>query len=158
MSPLLDGWGWPMARPPNDELVAVAFVKTLHADLTTIVATRLPTDPDDWSATGFVVIRGTGGEQDRDVPWERSNIQLDCYAVNPNTDDPPWDKAADLASLVTGGAYDMTKLHQPLTLRAGYDRARVTGFAPQRPRRQTTDPASYAWYQIDAQLDWVTLT
>lgn len=147
-----------MARPPNDELVAVAFVKTLHADLATIVATRLPTDPDVWSATGFVVARGIGGDQDRDVPWQRPTVQLDCYAVNPNTDDPPWDKAADLASLVTAGAYDPTKLNQPLTLRAGYDQARVTGFQPGRPRRQVGDPASYAWYQIDAQIDWIALT
>lgn len=147
-----------MARPPNDELVAVAFVKTLHADLASVVATRLPTDPDAWSATGFVVVTGLGGDPDRDVPWQRSTVQLDVYAVNPSSDDPPWDKAADLAARVMDGAYDMTKLNQPLTLRTGYDQARVTGFAPQRPRRQKGDPASYAWYQIDAQLDWVKLT
>lgn len=147
-----------MARPPNDELVAVAFLKTLHADLATIVATRLPTDPTGWSATGFVVIRSLGGGRDLDVPWERPNVQLDVYAVNPNTDDPPWDKAADLAALVEDGQYDMTKLNQPLTLRTGYDMARVTGFRPQRPRRQVGDPASYAWYQIDAALDWVRVS
>lgn len=147
-----------MARPPNDELVAVAFIKTLHATLASIVATRLPTDPTAWQVDGFVVVRGIGGAQHDDVPYQSPTIQLDCYAVNPNTDDPPWDKAADLASLIGQGAYDMTKLNQPLTLRAGYDMARVTGFRPQRPRRQVGDPASYAWYQIDAQLDWVPLS
>lgn len=146
-----------MPRPPNDELVAVAFLKTLDPSLATIVATRLPTDPAGWSASGFVCVRGLGGNRDLDVPWERPNVQLDVYAVNPNTDDPPWDKAADLAELVIDGANDMTKLHQPLTLRAGYDQARVTGYRPQRPRRQTTDPASYAWYQIDAAIDWIKL-
>jgi hypothetical protein len=147
-----------MARPANDELVAVAFLKTLHADLATIVATRLPTDPDAWSATGFVVVRGMGGDQHAELPWQRPNIQIDVYAVNPNSDDPPWDKAADLASLIATGARDMTKLNQALTLRTGYDQARVTALICQRPRRQTGDPANYAWYQIDAQLDWVPLT
>jgi hypothetical protein len=146
-----------VARPANDELVAVAFLRTLTG-LSGIVATRLPTDPAAWSATGFVVVRGLGGDQHAEIPWNRPNIQVDCYAVNPNSDDPPWDLAADLAAYVCAGARDMTKLGAALTLRTGYDQARVTGFATQRPRRQTTDPASYAWYQIDAQLDWVPLT
>lgn len=147
-----------MARPPNSELVGVAFLKTLHADLASNVATRLPTDPDVWSATGFIVVRGLGGPRDIDLPWERPNLQLDVYAVNPNTDDPPWDKAADLAARITDGANDPTKLNQPLTLRTGYDMARVNSFIPQSPRRNTGDPASYAWYQIDAQLGWLRLT
>jgi hypothetical protein len=147
-----------MARPANDELVAVAFLKTLHADLASNVATRLPTDPAAWSATGFVVVRGLGGDQHAELPWQRPNLQFDVYAVNLNADDPPWDKAADLAARITDGARDMTKLHQALTLRTGYDQARVTALTCQRPRRQTGDPASYAWYQIDAQLDWVPLT
>jgi hypothetical protein len=147
-----------MARPPNDELVGVAFLKTLHADLATAVATRLPTDPTVWAASGFVVVRGIGGGQHAELPWQNPNLQLDVYAVNPNADDPPWDLAADLAARITTGARDMTKLNQPLTLRTGYDQARVTGLTCQRPRRQIGDPASYAWYQIDAQLDWVPLT
>lgn len=146
-----------MARPPNDELVTVAFVKTLHADLASNVATRLPTDQSVWETLGFVVASGLGGDRHLDVPWERPSVQLDVYAVNPNSDDPPWDKAADLAALVVAGQYDMTKLHQPLTLRTGYELARVTGFACQRPRRQKGDPTNYAWYQIDAQIDWVQL-
>jgi hypothetical protein len=147
-----------LARPPNDELVGVAFLRTLHADLSSAVATRLPTDTASWAAGGFVVVRSMGGPRHLDLPWERPNLQLDVYAVNPDTDDPPWDLAADLAARVVAGADDMTKLHQPLTLRTGYDLARVTGFRPQRPRRQTGDPAHYAWYQIDAALDWIRLT
>lgn len=146
-----------MARPPNDELVAVAFLKTLHADLAGAVATRLPTDTSTWETKGFVVVRGLGGDQHGYVPWQRPTVQLDVYAVNPDSDDPPWDKAADLAALICAGERDMTKLNQALTLRAGYDQARVTGFAAQRPRRQQGDPASYAWYQIDAQIDWIPI-
>lgn len=146
-----------MARPPNSELVAVAFLKTLHADLATNVATRLPTDTSSWVSKGFVVVSSLGGSQHPGVPWQRPSVQLDVYAVNEDADDPPWDMASDLASLICAAERDMTKLNQPLTLRAGYDQARVTGFAAQLPRRQQGDVANYAWYQIDAQIDWVPL-
>lgn len=146
-----------MARPANAELTGVAWLKTL-AGLGSFVATQLPTDPAAWSATGFIVVGNpAGGGQHLYVPLRNPVLQVDCYAVNPNTDDPPWDKASDLAEYVVAGTYDMTKLNTSLTLRTGYDMARVTSARINGgPRRMTGDPASYAWYQIDLAMDWIT--
>lgn len=147
-----------MARPANAELVGVAWLKTVPNVGPTNVATRLPTDTDSWAAAGFTVVGPSiGGGRHLYVPHRTPVLQVDCYAVNPNSDDPPWDKAADLAEYVVAGTDDWALLNVDLTLRTGYDRARVTSARINGgPRRMLADPANYAWYQIDLGLDWIT--
>jgi hypothetical protein len=147
-----------MTRSANSELVLVAWLKTVPG-IGTKVATRLPADNTSWAASGFAVVSGAvGGAIDLYVPQQRPVMQVDCYAINVGSDNPPWDIAADLASTIIAGTYDTTLLNQALTLRTGYEQARVTGVSVDGgPRRMQADTAAQAWYQLDLRVDWIAI-
>lgn len=148
-----------MSRPANPELVTVAWLKTATGITNGMVSTTLPTDNTTWAASGFIVVGPVvgGGVHER-VPYRSPVMQLDCYAVSLNTDNPPWGQAADLAELVVAASLDDGLLGRALTLRSGYEQARVTGAMVQGgPRRMHDDPAGYAWYQLDLEIHWIPI-
>lgn len=144
-----------MPKIGNDELVAVAFFK---ANIGTMFATRLP-GPDGWVNTGFGVVSSVQPTTaDIYSPARESILQVDTYGVRLNQIDPDWERAADLAVEVQELQWESTVLHQALTLRDGYNQAKVMNFSVMAgPRRDTSDPNGYAKYQTDVSLTWVDL-
>jgi hypothetical protein len=147
-----------MPRPANSQLVAVAYLKTLD-NIGNIVATSLPKGAS-WHETGFVQVGPVvGGVIDPHVPLKRPVLQIDCWAANTNTKFPAWDQATDLAEHIRRGTYDDSKLHKALTLRTGYEQAKVLAASLQsEPRPIYLDPAQSARIQFDIELHWMELS
>ena len=72
------------------ELVATAWLKTVVGDR---VATTLPKDNTSWSASGFCTLVTAGGTPNLYVPLREPVIGVDCWAVNPQSQKPPWRNA-----------------------------------------------------------------
>lgn len=146
-------------KPATSELVTVAWVKSIAGIAPNgMVSTTLPADNTSWAASGFVKVGpAVGGSPGMYVPLRQPVVQIDTYAVNLNSENPPWDKASNLAELVFNATYDMTLLHG-LDTRTGYEQARVVSVtALTEPRRLYDDVAARAHYQLDIDIKWVAL-
>jgi len=138
------------------ELVAVAWLKGIVGD---IVATTLPRDATAWAETGFVTLAAVGGGANPYVPLRSPVVGVDCWAVNPTSGRPPWNKAAWLAETIQGGCYDTAHTSRLLTLPAGYPAARVlSAYTAYEPRRIPDDASSYARFGFGLALHWVEVT
>lgn len=140
------------------ELVAIAWLKTVVGD---IVATTLPKPATDgslsWADTGFVTITTVGGSPNLYVPLREPAIGVDCWATNPSSQKPPWNKAACIAEAVVGACQAHATIPQTLILPAGYPAVQVrSAYVTGEPRRVPDDPSSYARYAIPGLiLAWV---
>jgi hypothetical protein len=138
----------------------VAWIGSLPGLSTQMVATQLPDDTSKWASTGFIVVTTVGGIQDAYLPVNLPVMQVDCYAVNPGSNKPPWFKANNLASLVQRGCWDRYHINRLLTITAGgvtYPQATVlTAYLTTPPRRLYEDPGDFARYQFDLALTWIT--
>ncbi|GAA4082710.1 hypothetical protein [Actinomadura miaoliensis] len=146
-------------KAPTNEVVAVAWIKTLPGIPANRVGTTLP-DSAAWADTGFVQIGLVSGQPDIYVPQRQPVLQIDCWAVNPDSQKPPWGKANALADIIVAAC-------QPHRQRASFGRittppqfadARVqTGHALSEPRRITPEDGRMADYQFELQLYWAPL-
>lgn len=131
------------------ELVATAWLKTVVGDR---VSTTLPKPVNDnysWAASGFCTVITAGGSPNMYVPLRDPAIGVDCWAVNPQSQKPPWDKAAMLAEAIQAACYDHAAIPQTVTLATGYPAARVlSAYTTGEPRRIHDDASSYARYSI----------
>ena len=132
------------------ELVAIAWLKTVVGDR---VATTLPKRSQDgtysWAEIGFVTLTSVGGSPNLYVPLRDPVMGVDCWAVNPDSQKPPWDKAATLAEAIQAACYDHPAIPQKVTLPAGYPQARVlSAYTTGEHRRVPDDPSSFARYSI----------
>jgi hypothetical protein len=128
------------------ELVATAWLKTVLGDR---VATTLPKDNTSWAASGFCTLVVAGGTPNLYVPLREPAIGVDCWAVNPQSQKPPWTKAAMLAEAIQAACYDHRAIPQTVTLPAGYPAAQVkSAYTTGEHRRVPDDPSSYARYSI----------
>ncbi|MFI8351325.1 hypothetical protein [Streptomyces sp. NPDC085596] len=132
------------------ELVAIAWLKTVVGDR---VSTTLPKPGTDgslsWAADGFVTVTIVGGTPNLYTPLRESAIGVDCWAANPGSQKPPWNKAAVLAEAVQAACYNHSAIPQALTLPDGYPQARVlSAYTTGEHRRIPDDPSSYARYSI----------
>lgn len=143
----------------NTELVAVAWLASAEGIEPGQVATTLPSDASAWETNGFVHVVGVvGGTPQLYYALHEPVVQVDCYAVNLSSGKPPWGKAASLMELVVAATYDEAGLQRALTLRPDYPQARVlTAHFTSEPRRMPGDDSSYARYQADLALHWITL-
>ncbi|WP_030917303.1 hypothetical protein [Streptomyces sp. NRRL B-24720] len=146
----------PMA---NTELVAVAWLLSAAGIEPGQVATTLPSDSAAWAENGFVhVVGAVGGSPQVDYALREPVVQIDTYAVNPGSGKPPWGKAASLMELIAAAAYQGAGMQRALTLLPGYPQARVmSAHFTSEPRRMPGDDSSYARYQADLALHWITL-
>jgi hypothetical protein len=145
-------------KPANTELVAAAWVRSLVGrDFG--IGTSLPTDNASWATSGFMAVGPIiGGSPNAYVPQRTPVVQLDAYAVTINSDNPNWGKASDIANFVYNACYEMTNFQVALTLRSGYQQAKVQSARPMiEPRRIYDDPGSYAHYQLDIALQWIAI-
>lgn len=128
------------------ELVATAWLKTVVGDR---VATTLPKDNTTWAASGFCTLVVAGGTPNLYVPLREPAVGVDCWANNPQSQKPPWNKAAALAEAIQAACYDHSAIPQRLTLPAGYPQAQVLSvYTTGEHRRVPDDPSSYARYSI----------
>jgi hypothetical protein len=140
----------------SSELVAIAWLKGVVGDN---VATTLPKPAADgttgWADTGFCTITVVGGDSDMYVPMRRPVVSVDCWAVNPTSQKPPWNKAGQLAERIQGACYDAQDIPRLLLLPGGYPPARVlSAFTSYEPRRVPDDASSYARYTLGLNLHW----
>jgi hypothetical protein len=142
-----------VALRATTELVAIAWLKGVVGD---IVATTLPADNSTWAASGFVVVATVGGSANRYVPLRSPVVSVDCWAVSPESNKPPWNKAAYLAELIQAACYDSQGTPRLLTLPTGYPQARVlSAYSEYEPRRVPDDEASYARFNLGLTFNWV---
>lgn len=128
------------------ELVAEAWLKTVVGDR---VATTLPKNIDGWTENGFVTLVVAGGTPNLYVPLREPAVGVDCWAVNPQSQKPPWNKAACLAEAIQAACYEHAAIPQIVTLPTGYPAARVlSAYTTGEHRRVPDDPSSYARYSI----------
>jgi len=146
-------------RPANSELVSVAWLQSCPGIPANSVATQLPADNTTWAASGFVkagpVVGGGAGMY---VGFNNPVIQIEAYAMNLNSKNPAWDKAADLMEYIRAGTLNYALLGFALTLRSGYRQAIVkTAYLTSEPRRIEGNTAGYAVMEADLALGWVEI-
>jgi hypothetical protein len=128
------------------ELVATAWLKTVVGDR---VATTLPKDNTSWAASGFCTLVSAGGTPNLYVPLREPVMSVECWAHNPDSQKPPWNKAAVLAEAIQAACYDHLAIPQTVSLPTGYPAARVlSAYTTGEHRRIPDDPSSYAHYLI----------
>lgn len=134
----------------DPELVAAAWLRTVVGNR---VATVLPKPGPDgtlsWADYGFVTLVTAGGTPNLYVPLREPVMGVSCWAVNPGSQKPPWDKAAMLAEAIQAACYDHAAIPRTVTLPDGYPQARVlSAYTTGEHRRIPNDPSSYARYDI----------
>ncbi|MEU1443114.1 hypothetical protein [Streptomyces mirabilis] len=135
------------------ELVAAAWLTTVVGDR---VATTLPKDNGSWAASGFCTIATVGGSPGLYVPLREPVIGVDCWANSPDSQKPPWNKAAALAEAIQAACYNHPGIPQTVTLPAGYPAAQVKGaHTTGEARRIPDDPSSYARFNVGLAIAWV---
>jgi hypothetical protein len=138
------------------DLVAIAWLKGVPNIDASKVASTLPEDTSVWGEIGFVQARVIGGPSDRYLPVGRPIVQVDCWAVKPDTGKPLWNVANLLAEHIIAATRDEATIRRPLALPAGYPAARVLEVYPLvEPHRVESDPGSYARFRFDLQFHWV---
>lgn len=130
--------------------VSVAWLTSLGL----AAGAELPTDTSTWAATGFVTARASGGSADVDVPLAHPIVTLQCWAVDPDTGEPPWNLAHDLAEAVRAGCF-AHGTQQALTLPDSGQNARVlSAYLISEPRPSYGDTGDYACVTCDLALHW----
>jgi hypothetical protein len=131
---------------PNNELVTIAWLKAVVGDR---VASTLPKDNTTWAASGFCTLDTAGGTPNLYVPLHEPVMGVDCWANNPDSQKPPWNKAATLAQMIKDACWDHPAIPRRVTLPPGYPPVQVkSAYTTGEPRRVPDDPSSYARYSI----------
>jgi len=156
----------PLPLYPTDELVAVAWLATVPGLSLAMVGTALPPDVDPdgspaaWLRTGYVTVSVAGGNPDPLLPVQRPVMQVDCWAVVPGSNKPPWNMAAAIAQTIVRATWDRYRIPRPLPISVGgvtYPTAVVQGaYVATTFRRLYDDQADYARLQGDLALSWMT--
>lgn len=132
------------------ELVAIAWLKTIVGDR---VSTTLPKPSSDgtisWADGGFVTLITAGGTPNLYVPLREPAFAVDCWAVNPQSQKPPWGKAANLAETIQAACYDHPAVPQRIDLPGAFPTVQVlSAYTTGEHRRINDDASSYARYSI----------
>jgi hypothetical protein len=135
------------------EQVTTAWLKGVVGDR---VATTLPKDNASWAASGFCTVVTVGGGASMYVPLREPVLAVDCWAVNPDSQKPPWFKAAQLAEAIQAACHAHTGVPSTVVLGDGYPSAQVkTAYTAYEARRVPDDASSYARYTLGLVLGWV---
>lgn len=141
---------------PTTELVVAAWLGQIDDLSAQMIGSTLPKDQAAWSENGFVQAVAVGGSPRIHIPVRRPVVQIDCWAVNANSQKAPWAKANYLAEVIRFAADESLNMGRALTLTSPYPAARVlSAYLLTEPRRIVGDEANYARYQFDLQLHWV---
>lgn len=133
------------------ELVTTAWLKTVVGDR---VATTLPKPSPDgalsWADGGFVTHVVAGGASNLYVPLRTPVMGVSCWAVNPDSQKPPWGQASNLAETIVAATLDHPNVPKTrLTLPGGFPDVQVkSAYVAGDPRRVPDDASPYARYDI----------
>jgi hypothetical protein len=133
------------------ELVTTAWLKTVVGDR---VATTLPKPGSDgspsWADGGFVTHVVAGGSSNIYVPLRTPVMGVSCWAVNLDSQKPPWGQAANLAEAIVAACLDHDNVPRTrLALPGGFPDVQIkSAYTVGDPRRITDDASSYARYDI----------
>ncbi|MEU1787113.1 hypothetical protein ABZ553_14810 [Streptomyces sparsogenes] len=142
----------------NTELVAVAWLQGAAGVEPGQVATTLPKDVSTWATNGFVQVpMAVGGSPQLHYALREPVVQVETFAVNPNSGRPPWGKAASLFELLVDATFDEARMQRTLTLPSDLQACVMTAHFLTEPRRMPNDDSSYARYAADLQLHWISL-
>jgi len=137
---------------PNTTLVTLAWLSALF-DYEN--GRDLPEDNTTWAASGFVQVRPTGGTPNPHFPLRETVVSVDCWAVDPDGEFPPWNKADQLAEQIVAATYEPTSKRQ-VVIGGSYLNAHIQSIYPlTEPRPAPSDVAGYAHTQFDLAVDWV---
>lgn len=132
--------------------VAVAWLTALGLN----AAAELPTDQTLWADTGFVTPTGSGGSSNIDIPLIQPVVTLKCWANTPDSGEPPWNKATELAERIRWACFDGTGMTEFLTLDHCDQKARVINAQViTEPRPSYSDDGDYACAVLDVRLHWI---
>jgi hypothetical protein len=148
-----------VAPRANNELVAVSWLGSAAGITPNQVATNLPTDVSTWADNGFVRVGPVvGGSPQLYSPLREPVLQIEAYAVNPNSGKPPWGKCNSLMQLLFDATYDRSAMQRTLTLPAGFPQAVVmTAHFVTEPRKKEDEQSSYACLMADLAVHWIEL-
>lgn len=137
------------ARYATTRKVSVAWLLSLGL----AADSELPTEPT-WATTGFITAAASGGSAGIHVPVAHPVVTLRCYAVDPDTGQPPWNFAWDLAEAVRAGTFT-SGTQVTLTLADSDQNARVlSAYLLGEPRPSYGDQGDYAVVVADLALHW----
>ncbi len=141
-------------RYATTEKVVNAWLAGLPGLNASMVDEQLPTDNTTWAASGFLTPTGMGGAADVYVPVAHPMVTVDCWAVDPDSGLPPWNKAANLAETVRSGTFT-NGVGTFVTLPYSDQNARIlTAYLRSEPRRKYGDIGDYACVTFDLALHW----
>jgi hypothetical protein len=146
-----------MALLPTNEGVGVAWLRSLPGNIG--AATTLPKEVASWAAAGFVVVSVVGGTA-RDTNLRSPVLSLDCWAVAPDSDRPPWGKANGLAEYVRDAVFQEDMFPVPVVQSPGdYLPALVqsASLVSPDPRRVPDPDMSRAHYVLELSLHWTVM-
>lgn len=141
---------------PTNGLVAVAWLAQRVPGLTPgMVATSLPRDTATWADAGFVQVTPVTGTPDVDLDVRHPIVQVDCWAMTPNSAKPPKAKAARLSELIRVATHDGARYSQPVVMPEHYLGAIVlSAYMSTEPADVPDDPSGFARVTFDLALDW----
>jgi hypothetical protein len=150
-----------LPRLVTSELAGIAWIGSIPGLSTQMVATTLPADDTTWAPTGFITLAVVGGSPDINLPVKRPVFQVDCWAVKPGSNKPPWWRANVIAETIRNATLRRTGINRLLAITAGgvpYPGATVlTAYLLTEPRRLYSDAADYARYAFDLAMAWTTV-
>jgi hypothetical protein len=140
------------------EQVVTTWLATLPGITTAMVGRQLP-QPDpagnlSWAASGYLTPYGLGGTPNIYAPVAAPVIGIKCWAVDPNTGQPPWGLAANLAETIRAGCFSNC---QPQYLTVPYADRQATlmsVYMLTEPRTAFGDLGDYACYDCELQFFW----
>ena len=140
----------------SSENVALAFLATLPGITSAMVAAVLPADTSKWASTGFITATPVAGLPGIDIPTRHPLVQVDCWAVKPGAQRPPWGQVDQLTEAVVAGCQAARPVTLTVTAGASTAHARMLGvWVATEPMRLYSDDSSYARKRLDLRLDWV---
>jgi hypothetical protein len=144
-----------MSLHPTTDLVTLAWLATLFPDNSGV---DLPQENTTWAASGFVQIKTIGGTPGAHFPLRQPVLSVDCWANDPGSDWPPWNKATQLCEQIIAACYlDASK--RQVVIGGDYLPAHVQSIYPvSEVRRAPSDVAGYAHTTFDLAVNWVAAT
>jgi hypothetical protein len=136
----------------TSETVAAAWAATCPGITADMVDPVLPRDSASWTASGFVTVTVAGGSSEANFRLGAPVITYQCWANQPGTDRPPWEKARNLAEAIRAGTYVSNEL--ALVLPADEHATVYTAYVVGEPRRVYGDNGDWAIVTLDVVLNW----
>lgn len=136
---------------PTAELVAIWWLKSVAEVPVDQVAGTVPARSEEFAQNGFVQVQSAGGDRDIDTFMRNSDIQIDCWAYNADSQKVPWGKANQLAEQVLAGTLHPARV---VELPESYDNALVRSVYPIAEPQRIPSEGDFARYSFNLTFVW----